>query len=250
MKTDYKKYKLTKKERMKFIPIAYMSCTLLAYLFYRSIVLSLIFGLLFVFVEKYYCDYLLSKQKEEMRRQFKDLMYSLSSSVASGRYMREALLEAQKNLEMIYGDEALLVKELVGINKSIGASRESIEDVLYDFAERSANGDIRNFVEVYNICQETGGDIQRVISNTTEVILDKMQMQREIKTLMSQKQFEARIVSVMPLVIIIFLNLISPDYLTPLYETIMGKVIMSISLFGFVLACVWMFKLTEVEDYE
>lgn len=248
MKTDYKKYKLSKGERMKFIPVAYVSCTLLAYLFYRSIILSLILGLFFVFAEKYYSDYLLGRQKEEMRRQFKDLMYSLSSSVASGRYMSEALLEAQKNLEMIYGKEALMVKELNGINKSISESRERIEDVLYDFAERSANEDIRNFVEVYNICQKTGGDIQRVISNTTGVILDKMQMQREIKTLMAQKQFEARIVSIMPLVIIIFLNLISPDYLSPLYETIMGRIIMSIALFGFIVACVWMFKLTEVDD--
>ncbi len=248
MKTDYKKYKLSKGERMKFIPVAYVSCTLLAYLFYRSIILSLIFGLFFVFAEKYYCDYLLGRQKEEMRRQFKDLMYSLSSSVASGRYMSEALLEAQKNLEMIYGKDALMVNELNGINKSISESRERIEDVLYDFAERSANEDIRNFVEVYNICQKTGGDIQRVISNTTGVILDKMQMQREIKTLMAQKQFEARIVSIMPLVIIIFLNLISPDYLSPLYETIMGRIIMSIALFGFIVACVWMFKLTEVDD--
>ncbi len=248
MKTDYKKYKLSKGERMKFIPVAYVSCTLLAYLFYRSIILSLIFGLFFVFAEKYYSDYLLGRQKEEMRRQFKDLMYSLSSSVASGRYMSEALLEAQKNLEMIYGKDALMVNELNGINKSISESRERIEDVLYDFAERSANEDIRNFVEVYNICQKTGGDIQRVISNTTGVILDKMQMQREIKTLMAQKQFEARIVSIMPLVIIIFLNLISPDYLSPLYETIMGRIIMSIALFGFIVACVWMFKLTEVDD--
>lgn len=248
MTKDYRRYKLNKKERLKFMTVSYTACAFLGYMFYKNLVISLAVGIMCIFTEKFYCEYLVEKRNEKLMYEFKDLMYSLSSSVAAGRYMNEALQEGEANIKMIYGEDSILAKELELMNRSISHSRASTEDVLEDFAERSANEDIKNFVEVFCICKETGSDLQKVISSTVSVILDKMQMQKEIKTMMAQKQFEARIVSVMPVGIIVFLNMISPEYLAPLYEGILGRLIMTFALAGFAAAAIWMFKLTGAES--
>ena len=90
--------------------------------------------------------------------------------------------------------------------------------------------------------------MQKVISEAAANIADKMRVKKEIRTLMAQKRFEARIVSLMPIAVITMLNLISPDYLQPLYGGIQGRLIMTAALAGFVVSCLWMFRLTEVES--
>ena len=162
--------------------------------------------------------------------------------------MQEALEEGEIALKVIYGEKSLLADELESINRNIRTSRIDSKDALMELAERSGSDDIRNFAEVCGICRETGGDMQKVISEAAANIADKMRVKKEIRTLMAQKRFEARIVSLMPIAVITMLNLISPDYLQPLYGGIQGRLIMTAALAGFVVSCLWMFRLTEVES--
>ena len=118
--------------------------------------------------------------------------------------------------------------------------------VLIDFAVRSQIEDIKDFVDVYLTTRATGGDIQKVIASASLVIIDKMQIQREVETMMAQKQLEARIVALIPIFIILFLNIFSPDYLMPMYTTVAGRIIMTLALIGFIISFKWIIKLTEV----
>ena len=118
-------------------------------------------------------------------------------------------------------------------------------DILYDFANRSALEDIRGFIDVYVQCKTTGGNLQKVIMSTIEVIMDKMNIQREIKVIVAQKQMEGKIVAIMPIIVLAFLNLVSPSYLSPMYDTLAGKIIMTISLIGFIAAVIWIFKIVN-----
>ena len=45
--------------------------------------------------------------------QFKDLLYSLSASVAAGRQMGEALVEAEQNLAVMYEAKEPIMKSCV-----------------------------------------------------------------------------------------------------------------------------------------
>lgn len=248
MKNECIKYVPEVKERLIYYVIAYTASGALLYLFYKNIGVSVIFGTLGGFTEKYYCEYKLKRQMERITLQFRDLLYSIGSSISAGRYLQEALEEGEVALKVIYGEKSLLADELESINRNIRTSRIDSKDALMELAERSGSDDIRNFAEVCGICRETGGDMQKVISEAAANIADKMRVKKEIRTLMAQKRFEARIVSLMPIAVITMLNLISPDYLQPLYGGIQGRLIMTAALAGFVVSCLWMFRLTEVES--
>lgn len=237
---------LTKEEQIKFEISSYILAAAFTFLFYKNIWLSLAGGMVGILFEDEYINYVMDKRNKKMLIQFKDLLYSISSSMATGRYMFEALKEGETYLKMIYGEDAILVKELKKVNSAIYDNHSDEEKVLIDFAVRSQIEDIKDFVDVYLTTRATGGDIQKVIASASLVIIDKMQIQREVETMMAQKQLEARIVALIPIFIILFLNIFSPDYLMPMYTTVAGRIIMTLALIGFNISFKWIIKLTEV----
>ena len=242
---DYRSYKLNQKEKLFFFISGYGILFFMSYLFYKSIFLSFVVGFATVLFKNQCCEFMKSRRKREIILEFKDLLYSISASIATGRYITDALVDSETNIKMIYGDNCIMYKELVWMNKQIKENHIAEENALMDFAQRSGIEDIRNFVEIYTICKLTGGNLQSVIASTSDTIMEKIKLQQDIKNMMLEKQFEGRIVGVIPIVIILFLNIASPSYLAPLYETLIGRIVMSICLIGFIGAITWMIKLTE-----
>ena len=65
--------------------------------------------------------------------QFRDLLYSISASVSTGRQMPEALKEAEQNMKLIYKEDSCIVLELTNMVKRLNEYRESEEEILRIF---------------------------------------------------------------------------------------------------------------------
>lgn len=219
----------------------------MAYLFYHSIILSVALGFLTLFLLKPYSGYLAEKRKNFMLLQFKDMIYSMSSSVIAGRQLTEALSDALEGLLLIYDEKAPLTSELRSMVRNINENRESEDLLLLDFAQRSHCEDIINFIEVCLICRKTGGDINKVLTDTAQIIYDKMSIRKEIKALTAQKKLEGKIITAMPMAVVAGLNIFSPEYIESLYTTLPGRIIMTISLAGIAFAYYLTERITKVE---
>jgi tight adherence protein B len=139
------------------------------------------------------------------------------------------------------------MRELFYITRRLTDGRESEKDVLFDFAARSANEDIEGFVDVYFTCLTTGGDTVRAVRRASDIIMEKLTARNDIALSTSQKRFEAKILAALPPMILIFLQLTSPDYVAPLYETIQGVLVMAGCLGIMGLAFYWSTKITDIE---
>ena len=102
--------------------------------------------------------------------------------------------------------------------------------MLLDFAKRSHINDIYDFVEVFAIAKRRGGDFGKIIKNTADIISDKIEVKREITTMISAKRLEQSIMNVVPFAIILYINFTSPGFFDPLYHNFLGIVIMSVLL--------------------
>ena len=232
MNTDYSEYILSPKEKYRFLAIGYICTFAVVYLFYHSMWLSLVSGILPCFVTKSYSSFLAEKRRSFLLTQFKDMLYSVSASVASGRQLGEALKEARDALGAMYEEDTPLLKELTAIVRNMKENNENEYKLLLRFAQRSHCEDIKNFAEVCMICGQTGGDLLKAVKNTSDVLADKMEIEREIKAFTAQKKMEGKIITVMPAAVILFLDLFSPDYLDVLYTTLAGRFIMTMALAG------------------
>lgn len=247
MITDYSVYQLSKKERMQFSILLFCSALGASYVFYASFIPLLLYPLAYLRAEKAYCNYLADRRKNALLLQFRDLLYSLSASLATGRHMEEALRESEENLLDIYGSESDLLGEIRNMLRKIKETGDSDLTVIEDFARRAALEDIEDFTEVFRACRETGGNLVVAVNKAAAIIGEKINIEREIKTMVTQKKYEGRIITMMPVVIILFLQMMSPDYLEVMYTTAAGRILMSLAL-GAIVFAYWMIeRITDIE---
>ena len=244
---SYDTYKLSAKEKRDVIIISYIGLFIAFYVFYHSSIISMMSGILIPVCMKYYAETMAEKRKNLLLAQFRDFLYSFSASFATGRHMRDGLIEARDSLRLSYDENSPMIKEISDMLIKINESRASEEEVLKDFAYRSCLGDVRNFFDTYFIARTTGGDMNQVISKASEMLIEKIGIEKEIKTLTSQKSFEGKIISAIPVIVILFLNLVSPSYIEVLYTSLTGRVIMTVALVGIVYAYYVTRKLTKIE---
>lgn len=217
-----------------------------SWLFFQNIFFTLVFPFISIPLKKYHIRSLAKEQQNQLADQFRDLLYSISASAAAGRQLREALLEAQENLAMIYEQSSPMLLELNQMGRRMREGRESEEQLLQEFALRSKVEDIENFMEVCLICRRTGGSLEKMVRKASEVIRDKMEIQREIRMLTAQKCLEIRLLTALPFLVILFLRLTSPDYFTIMDHTGIGHILMALSLLGIGIAYGISMKLIQI----
>jgi tight adherence protein B len=245
--TDYRDYTMSARDTRRYYIVACLGASALGMLFYHNLAMAALLALAAVPCKRYYRAYLAARRRLALSVQFKDLLASLSSSFMTGRQMTEALAEAEKNLAIMYEEDAPIMRELGLITRRLTAGRESEREVLFDFAARSASEDIEGFVDVYFTCLTTGGDTIRAVRRASELIMDKLTIRNEIAALTSQKRFEAKILAVLPPLMLAFLSLSSPDYIAPLYGTPAGALVMTMCLAVMGAAFYWSTRITDIE---
>jgi len=244
---NYHTYKLSDHEKKNFFILCGLLLMLAAYLFYKSLFLSLLFLLFLPFLTKPYEAGLARKRRSQLNYEFRDVLYSLSSSISAGRHMPEALKEARENMLLIYGESGLIVLELDRILKGLFESKNSEEQILNDFSKRAGVEDIANFFEIYFTCRSTGGDLERIVSRTADAIMDKITIKREIAVMTAQKKMETKLLTGLPFIVIGFLELFSPDYISVMFETLQGRIMMTVALAGIGLTYYLTAKITSIE---
>ena len=170
------------------------------------------------------------KAKRELLIQFKDLLYSLAASFSVGRNMRQALKESLDFWGNTYGEKDRIVMEVRRMIRGMEDANETDVTVLRDFAERSGLRDIMDFVNVYESSKSTGADMGRAIARATGVIADRIDMDRELKSMMAAKLSEGRIVGLAPVALVLAMRVFAPGYMEPMYSTASGAVAALISL--------------------
>ena len=76
------------------------------------------------------------------------------------------------------------------------------------------------------------------MKRTADAIGEKMDIEREVATMIAGKRLESICMIIIPLLIIVYLRVFSPGFLNPLYQGLKGRLFMTIAL-GVYLGAVW-----------
>ena len=243
----YDKYIVDKREKQLIFVGTLVVGTSLSVLLYHNIFFSLVLLFFYIKIQEIYAEYMLDRRKRALAEQFKDFLFILSTSIGAGRGMRDAIGEAIPGIVGIYGENAILCKELKNMYKRMSIGNEEDVTVLNDFAKRSGSEDIVDFMIIYSTCKTTGASLVDALNKAASVIIDKMTIENEIRTMANRKKNESIILFVMPFVVVLFLNLFSPEYIAPLYESYIGRVIMTMVVAADIFIYSVMQKITDVE---
>lgn len=243
---NYNVYHYSKQEIFQLILKGSAFCIIFGILFYNNFlgILILLFFLP-VYIKREKLNYI-KKRKWKLNIEFGDGLSGLSAALNAGYSVENAFYQAVIDLKQMYGEESLIISEFSTIVKKLKVN-QNLEDILNDFGERSGVEDIKNFSEVFQTAKRTGGDLIRVIRTTEKTIRDKIDVEREIQTMITGKRLESRIMNIMPCGIIGYLRLSSPHFLDPLYGNIMGVAVMTAMLICYYAVTLLTNKLIDIK---
>lgn len=245
--TDYNSYKFLGKDliihTVKLIPPMYY----VGYIFYNSHVVAGICCLLALLGPLLAQKKFVVNRKKILNMQFKDMLYAMQSSLSVGMSVESAFREMERELVIIYPPSGAYILDEIRYISRLISMNEPVETVFDSFALRSGLEDIQNFATVLKICKRSGGNLVEAIRRSTTIISDKIDVLQEIDVMISGKKLEAKILCVVPIIILTILRFTAFDFIEPLYKTSIGRVVMTLCVILIILAGIITGKIINIE---
>ena len=240
-------YKVSKKEKAVVIMVIFMAIIIISILFYGTIYAVVILLPLGVPIYREQKRRIINKKKKELKVQFKDMLMVMSDSLKTGYSVSNALKESYKDMVSMYGRYSYICEELrIMISKIKLNVRE--EDIFKDFAKRTGLREAILFSRIFSVAKKTGGNMTEVIGSVTDSIVLKENVREEIEVSTTEKKTEQKIMTLIPMALILYVKMMSPDFLNIMYETNAGRIVMTICLVLYILAFLWAQKIVEFND--
>jgi tight adherence protein B len=244
-KINYVRYDMSPKEEALCFLEGMAFVGLFSFFFYRSMVAVLILSPGIVLFRRRKRQRLTKKRKENLEQQFKETLLCVSANLQAGYSMENAFLESYQDVVRLFGSEGIMVKELLIIR--IGLSNGiPLEQLLTDLGNRTGEGEIADFAEVFTIACRTGARWREVMEKTIRVIEEKLEMKEEIATVIHARQLESRIMCIIPFFILCYMSLTSPGYFDVLYHNLAGILIMTGCLALYLVGFLWTEKIVDM----
>lgn len=243
---DYRKYELSWKEKILY-GIGYMSIfLLLGKIFYDSFYAALAGVFLLPLLLKKRAGMLAAKRRETLALEFKDFILAFSASLKAGYSAENALVAAGRDLSCMYEAQSLMVAECQKMEKNL-RNNQLAEVLLEEFARRSGQEEIQDFAAIFMIAKRSGGAMSAIIKNTADIISEKIEVKREIQLLYASKRMEQNIMNVVPVAMIGYVRMTTPDYFNVLYHNLFGIIVMSVCLAIYAGAYILSRKIMDIE---
>lgn len=150
----------------------------------------------------------------------------MSSAMEAGYAIENALKEASREMELLYGEESLMARELREILGKISMN-QPVETLFMDLGIRSQVDEIKDFAQIFAAVRKNGGEMIRIVNRTVHVIGESIQVEHEIALMTAGKKYEQMIMNAMPLFLVLYLDFTSPDFFQVLYTTVFGRAVMT-----------------------
>lgn len=226
----YERYRLRLSEILTVVLLSAVLSFLFSFLFYDALFPGIVLAVpVFVIVRRYMEKALNEKRQKRLKQQFLGAAELLSDFLRSGNSVENGIRLSVKELVNLYGDHAEIVGEWRRICIGMSIS-ESVEGLLEDFGKRSAVSEIREFTEVFSVVKRTGGQIREVLGKVIETLSESFRAEARIETMIAAKRLEQRLMSIIPIGLLLYIKLVSEDMLLPMYTTFTGRIVMTASL--------------------
>lgn len=219
---EYHTYQFSKKEWSMIVLKYIIWLGFHAYLFFNSvagmiILLPLLFPKLKQEKEK-----AIIRRKEQMIRELKEVLGSVQVALEAGYSLENSFLIAKKELEQLVGkNPSCMLEELQLLERKLSMSIK-IEEIWEDFAQRSGIEEIDNLAQVIILGKRSGGNLIHIIRKMHVSLMNKWDVEEEIITMVSGKKMEQRIMSYMPVGILLYMRVMNGDYIQALYGNPVG----------------------------
>lgn len=122
-----------------------------------------------------------------------------------------------------------------------------LEEALQQLHERLPVRDLELVLTALIIQRTTGGNLAELLETMQETMKDRVRIKEELKTLTAQGRMSSWIISLLPVVIALYLNLVNPTYFGPMLEHPIGWLMLIISGMTCIIGWLVIRKIVQIE---
>jgi tight adherence protein B len=164
----------------------------------------------------------LAHRRNRFAEQLPDALQVVGSALRSGHSFAGALAVVVESASEPMKSEM----QRVVADEQLGIPLEQAIEVVVN---RMDSHDLEQVGIVAQLQRESGSNAAEVVDRVAETIRERFELRRLIKTLTVQGRMSRWIVSALPVVILLLLQLINPHYMHPLVSSLAGKIILGLA---------------------
>jgi len=176
------------------------------------------------------------KRQKKMAEQLPDVLSILASSLRAGHSFLQALDQVAGEIKEPSAGEFHRVVSEIRLGRSI-------DDAMVEMADRVGSEDMRWAVMAVNIQRQVGGNLAEVLDIVANTVRERAYVQRQVRVLSAEGRLSIAILSALPFGIFIYLALMNPEYVSTLFTTMFGRILL---LVGGVLMGAGIFVMTRI----
>ena len=220
----------------------------IGFIFYRSILWSVIIGLAAVpAIIGLMAGRATKRRLLNLRGQFRDMLESMNVAMRAGSTEVRALESSRDDLKLLYSENSDIVREVDYILAAYNNGGIPLRKLFRDFADRSGLEDIESFASIYEVIEGKSNRSSEILRQTQQVISDKMEIEAEIETMITSTKSEQTMMMIMPVLIVGCMSLMGEGFMDVLYTTSPGRIVSTIVLIIFAAAFFLSQKLTDIK---
>jgi tight adherence protein B len=134
-------------------------------------------------------------------------------------------------------------------NRALVESRLGVpvEDALDGIAERMKSEDFGWVVMAIRIQREVGGNLNEILTTVAATLRERERLRRQVKVLSAEGRLSAWILGGLPPVFALYLVLVRPSYIKPLYTDSIGIFLLVVLVVEIIVGGIWLSKVVKVE---
>jgi len=176
------------------------------------------------------------KRQKTMAEQLPDVLSILASSLRAGHSFLQALDQVAGEIKEPSAGEFHRVVSEIRLGRSI-------DDAMNEMAERVGSEDMRWAVMAVNIQRQVGGNLAEVLDIVANTVRERAYVHRQVRVLSAEGRLSIAILTALPFGIFFYLALVNPEYVAPLFSTMIGRILL---LVGGTLMALGVFVMTRI----
>lgn len=172
-----------------------------------------------VFLANYILNSRIAKRKRQFMDMFPDALDMIVRGIRSGFPVNTAITLLADNIDEPAKTEFRQVADELALGRPL-------TEALSQLSVRVDEQDVKFFIVVLKIQQETGGNLAEVLTNLSKVVRGRKQLRLKVRALTAEGRVTSYILGGIPLIIFAAISFMNPEHTEPLFTTSLGNSIL------------------------
>lgn len=206
----------------------------------RNILTALIVAALLVLAAPAVLNFLSARRKRQFESQLPDTLQLLSGTLRAGYSMMQGVEAVSQEVDEPMGRELRRVITEARLGRPL-------EEALDSVAERMDSNDFAWATMAIRIQREVGGNLAELLMTVAETMTQRERLRRDVKTLTAEGRMSAYVLGVLPIGLGLAMYVLNPDYMSLLWDSGIGQVMLAVGAVLMAGGFFWMSKIVKID---